>query len=174
MAYLKNGKELKQQSGNEEECFLYKKKKYKQTNKTNWLHCKMHKGTHLFFFYFFQIPRRCAREWKGDWDWVGEAERVSGLGPASATVTLREWEKERVSESVSAFDWWGRVCGWVTERESVKFKNMLLEIDYQRLGFQVASTWVHVSPCQSTSMARDTNMEIESLIVDFQMAATWQ
>ena len=36
MAYLKNGKELKQQSGNEEECFLYKKKKKnKQTNKQN-------------------------------------------------------------------------------------------------------------------------------------------
>ena len=34
MAYLKNGKELKQQYGNEEECFLYKKKKKnKQTNK---------------------------------------------------------------------------------------------------------------------------------------------
>ena len=35
MAYLKNGKELKQQSGNEEECFLYKKKKKIQTNKQN-------------------------------------------------------------------------------------------------------------------------------------------
>ena len=33
MAYLKNGNELKQQSGNEEECFLYKKKKKKNTNK---------------------------------------------------------------------------------------------------------------------------------------------
>ena len=85
----------------------YKKKKKKkkiQTNKTNWLHCKMHKGTHLLFFYLLQIPRRWAREWlrlgRRGWEgeWVGavvgdgDAERVrEGEG---------EWGWVRVSESV--------------------------------------------------------------------------
>ena len=68
--------------------------------------------------------------------WRWESERRRGWVRVSVC-----WDRE-------AFDWWGRVSGWVTERESVKFKNMLLEIDFHRLGFQVASTWVHVSPRQ--------------------------
>ena len=103
-------------------------------------------------FYFFGDPFETEvvtdivgllRGWVSGW--------VSGLGPASATVTvtLREWEKERVSEgereSVEPFDWWGRVSEWATERETLKFKNILLEIDLHTLGFQVV---LHVSPRQ--------------------------
>ena len=97
MAYLKNGKELKQQSGNEEECYLYKKKNTNnQTKRTDYI-ARCIKGLTFCSSICFRYR---VGERESDWDWVGEAERVSGLGPSSATVTLREWEEERVSESV--------------------------------------------------------------------------
>ena len=100
---------------------LQKPKKKKRKKRTDYI-AKCIRDS-LFFFFFFQIPRRLETELQqraserverviGTCDsgsvservrgWLsGEAERVSGLGPVSATVTLREWEKERVSESGS-------------------------------------------------------------------------
>ena len=183
-----------------------KKKKYKQTNKTNWLHCKMHKGTHLLFFYLLQIPRRWAREWLrlGRWGWEGEwVGAVVGDGDAERVRGGEgEWEcrfAERVSE---AFDWWGRVSGWVTEREWLGWgrrrRRWRWESERRRGWVRVSegerecpsdegewvggwlkeranskipyykSTFTHsVSRSCSTSRARDTNMEIETLMVDF-------
>ena len=77
MAYLKNGKELKQQSGNEEECFLYKKKKKqkkkqkkqnKQTKRTDYI-AKCIKG--LTFFSSISFRYRVGER---------ESERVTETG----------------------------------------------------------------------------------------------
>ena len=80
-----------------------KKKKYKQTKRTDYI-ARCIKGLTFCSSICFRYR---VGERESDWDWVGEAERVSGLGPASAMVTLREWEEERVSESV------GLLRGWV-------------------------------------------------------------
>ena len=128
----------------------------------NWLHCKMHKGLTFFFSFFFQISCRLETELQqraservervtGTCNigsvservrgWLsGEAERVSGLGPASATVTLREWEKERVSESGSETERGVWLMRESEIGESVKFKKFLLEIECLRLDFHVYST----------------------------------
>ena len=71
MAYLKNWKELKQQSGNEEECSLYKKKKKKknkQTKRTDYI-AKYIKG--LTFFSSISFRYRVGER---------ESERVTETG----------------------------------------------------------------------------------------------
>ena len=161
MAYLKNGKELKQQSGNEEECFLYKKKKKKkiQTKRTDYI-AKCIKG--LTFFSSISFRYRVG-ERESDWDWVGEAERVSGLGPSSAMVTLREWEEERVSESVGLLRGWVRrltdegewVGGWLKESDWVGAGVVDGDAERVREG-EGEWGWARVSVCRGVWLMRES------------------
>ena len=129
------------------------------------------------------------KEGEGEWEWVGEAETkrgvwesersdrwgwegqwVSGSASASVTVTLREWEKERVSERVGRRLREGLTLWLMRESEigeSVKFKIFLLEIECLRLGFTFSKPSLRDSISKWQNSTWCAHVELEFLRLEF-------